>query len=728
MAAAAGIVPGSAADILFIHTGAPDYSVAADVENLGADPPVHLTGVDHRLVLATGFAQWTDSPAAAGAAVSPGKCIPQSVLDSWCMAGGLPTTWLRSHAQILFLSVIPSKVSEFFKAHLLVGDLDLSREYTEDTWLKALASSARACSADPRILLDDTFFFDCPPRPAAGAGSAGGSGAVYNWMYQFSGELLVPAGTTNAIAAGLLMRASAPRNSSAERDGNTQNFRRLLNALKKIASSRSDYFKSAIEDASTPADEISEYIADTWRKMVDSGYPFKFGDRVSQRNMELDNASSLAFGTAAQKELTFREMLPMKIDASSIISKCVRGSSGSEQPSEILEAFEQLADICFPGSRWSTFSMVRALELELLELTHIIDGWSGDLSVPERMSVLRKQMKSSKALHRSKGVAAHAGDGEGDWGGESASCFTSTRAVDFLVTQAEIKHLLSAPTTFTQILDVLGNSKSKTWRAVGLGKLKKSSTVIEIESCSKFTGEWRKYWTIGLATDSTGNVMKVAQGVSQSEENTEALLSGNWGSGVNWIEILEGIELKCYDIEPSSTSSLYNFATLTAVKEILNKSMALLKIAKSSDTGTYSSNGFMDRIISLERRSRALPKGSVARQNAREELVQAFKDGLDEFGDRWVNQFKRPVNYMEPMLDTFSDANCFIFNTLDTLEDTADKVFQFRHVLMKKQDFEKKAPSNHRRLDFDDSSDNDSGGLPISSTHKHYVLAGYDKF
>jgi hypothetical protein len=76
MAAAAGIVPGSAADILFIHTGAPDCSVAADVENLGADPPVHLTGVDHRLVLATGFAQWTDSPAAAGAAVSPGKCIP----------------------------------------------------------------------------------------------------------------------------------------------------------------------------------------------------------------------------------------------------------------------------------------------------------------------------------------------------------------------------------------------------------------------------------------------------------------------------------------------------------------------------------------------------------------------------------------------------------------------------------------------------------------------------
>ena len=125
--------------------------------------------------------------------------------------------------------------------------------------------------------------------------------------------------------------------------------------------------------------------------------------------------------------------------------------------------------------------------------------------------------------------------------------------------------------------------------------------------------------------------------------------------------------------------------------------MALLKIAKNSDIGTYTSNGFMDRIISLERRSRALPKGSVARHHAREELVQAFKDGLDEFGERWVNQFKRPVNYMEPMLDTFSDANCFIFKTWDTLEDTANSVFQFRHVLMKKHDFAKKASNNHRR-------------------------------
>ena len=78
-------------------------------------------------------------------------------------------------------------------------------------------------------------------------------------MYQFSGELLVPEEATNAIAASLLMRASTPRNSPAKRDSNAKNFRRLFNALKKIASSRSDCFKSAIGDPATPADEISEH-------------------------------------------------------------------------------------------------------------------------------------------------------------------------------------------------------------------------------------------------------------------------------------------------------------------------------------------------------------------------------------------------------------------------------------------------------------------------------------
>ena len=89
--------------------------------------------------------------------------------------------------------------------------------------------------------------------------------------------------------------------------------------------------------------------------------------------------------------------------------------------------------------------MVRALELELQELTHVIDGWSGDMGVPERMMILRKQVKAGKSVYRAKGGAAHAADSEGDWGGESASCLNSTRSVDFLLTQAEVKGLLSAP-------------------------------------------------------------------------------------------------------------------------------------------------------------------------------------------------------------------------------------------------------------------------------------------
>ena len=45
MVATATIVPGSAADVLFVHTGASDYSDATDVENLGEAPPVWWTTV-----------------------------------------------------------------------------------------------------------------------------------------------------------------------------------------------------------------------------------------------------------------------------------------------------------------------------------------------------------------------------------------------------------------------------------------------------------------------------------------------------------------------------------------------------------------------------------------------------------------------------------------------------------------------------------------------------------
>ena len=103
----------------------------------------------------------------------------------------------------------------------------------------------------------------------------------------------------------------------------------------------------------------------------------------------------------------------------------------------------------------------------------------------------------------------------------------------------------------------------------------------------------------------------------------------------------------------------------------------MLRIAADGEKGDYSAHSFLDRIIALECRSRSLPKGSTAR-------CEMPKDGMDEFGQRWGDQLKAPINFMEPMLTTFSDSSCFIYNKLDMAEDTALKTYQFRKLLLKR--------------------------------------------
>ena len=145
------------------------------------------------------------------------------------------------------------------------------------------------------------------------------------------------------------------------------------------------------------------------------------------------------------------------------------------------------------------------------------------------------------------------------------------------------------------------------------------------------------------------------------------------------------MEYFCYAIPADSSAAYHKFATLTSVKDTVCKTMKILGLATSADSDGFTATGFFDRIIALERRSRALPKGSAARQDAQEEFVELMLDGLDEFGERWVDQFKAPVNYLEPMLTSFSDGNCFIYNKLDTAENTTDKTYQFRNILLKKR-------------------------------------------
>ena len=89
-----------------------------------------------------------------------------------------------------------------------------------------------------------------------------------------------------------------------------------------------------------------------------------------------------------------------------------------------------------------------------------------------------------------------------------------------------------------------------------------------------------------------------------------------------------------------------------------------------------------------------MPAESEAILLARQEVEDLLKEGLDEFGKRWVNQFRAPVNYLEPLYTCFSDSNCFVYNKLDTAEDTANKVYQFRNVLTKEPNFQAGNSSN----------------------------------
>ena len=118
----AGAVPGAAAvssgtQFRFTHVGPPDYNNTASLLLLGEDPWVHLEGTDHPLVKATSFAAWQDSPIVPPATTCPGKCLRQSVLDSWCLLGGVVTPAFKAHKNVLLRSVRADKAGDFFAAH-----------------------------------------------------------------------------------------------------------------------------------------------------------------------------------------------------------------------------------------------------------------------------------------------------------------------------------------------------------------------------------------------------------------------------------------------------------------------------------------------------------------------------------------------------------------------------------------------------------------------------------
>ena len=103
----ASAAPASVAvEIKFTHAVAVDYADPTATAALVEDPWVHLDGGGgHPLVKAAPFAAWAVSPPIAPSSVSASKCIQQSVLDCWCLMGGIVTSPFKAHGNVLLRSI-----------------------------------------------------------------------------------------------------------------------------------------------------------------------------------------------------------------------------------------------------------------------------------------------------------------------------------------------------------------------------------------------------------------------------------------------------------------------------------------------------------------------------------------------------------------------------------------------------------------------------------------------
>ena len=288
---------------------------------LPSDLHVVLDGVKHKLVKATPFAKWAVQPAAVPTDPPTGMKCTQAFLDVSCGAGGLGTDYLRSVDNIFGLAHLPAHAAGMFDAWVTLGGLDLDRVYKDvDQWVTAVVAAKSECGLDPRLLLDATAFYPCEPRSSGGPGSA----AARLWMYKWSGDMVLGADDGDSIAMAYLRAGASPFVVSAGRDLSSDNFCRFLNSLRSVASSRSDYFKDVLASSATLTDEIAEYVADSWKQMVSTGYPFKLDGRIPQRNMEVEAASAMAFGSQAQKDAASQRIFVDSIQAQPNIIKCIK--------------------------------------------------------------------------------------------------------------------------------------------------------------------------------------------------------------------------------------------------------------------------------------------------------------------------------------------------------------------------------------------------------------------
>ena len=155
-----------------------------------------------------------------------------------------------------------------------------------------MVEARASCGSDNRLLLTEDVCFRNEARPSSGAGSA----ADRSWMYEFKGAFLVGDDPMETRALAYLQKAVSKRMKSNGRDLVTDNFCRVLQSIRRLASARSSWVEQALSDPVTPISEVAEYVADQWRQMVGARYPFILSGRLAQRNTEIGLADALLHG------------------------------------------------------------------------------------------------------------------------------------------------------------------------------------------------------------------------------------------------------------------------------------------------------------------------------------------------------------------------------------------------------------------------------------------------
>ena len=436
--------------------------------------------------------------------------------------------------------------------------------------------------------------------------------------------------------------------------------------------------EQALNDPVTPDSGVAEYVADQWRQLVGTGYPFLLEGRLAQRNKEIGLADALLHGTDGDREAAFQSMLPTLITDSMQVTKCVRDSSGLQSAQSLAANFEQLSNMVLPGVKWSTAACLRSVEYELgkAKLGTLLTSWGNEPL--EVLSNLRAHLKQEKAtvdsLSKGSGVL-----GEVDRGLSNASGIEAKKMPEFL----ETKKRLVGCSNFLSVLDVLLASRSKPWYMKAVRKLTMASqNVSEMESCTKHLEEWCRYWPMAVSRNEVGEVNDDVQGESFPEEQVTLLLDGKWAE-IDWIELLQLYELWTDRVQPEEGTFIGTYARLCGVRDLLFKTIKLIKLARDGESGDTLTTvtGFMNKVIRLERRSRALPKGTPARRRAVGNVVAVFKQGLKEFGERWAKQWAKPTNYSEPLITTFADKSCFVMKRFEKLDKVADDLHDYADVL-----------------------------------------------